>query len=118
MRYSVAGASPPVYRFLQLPEYPPLRPLAIFLGIAMGSAVALLAGLSMTAAVFILLPEFSERLHAEQSPLLAAVLWATSLTLVSSLAFVGEVRERAWRRWPQGLLVLFLAAMGWHYWPT
>jgi len=95
-----------------------LRPLAIFLGIAMGSAVALLAGLAMTTTVFLLLPEASERMQTEQRPLFIAVAWAATLTVIASVAFVGELKERPWRRWVQGALVVFLAGMAWHYWPT
>lgn len=84
----------------------------------MGSAVALLAGLAMTTAVFLLLPEFSDRLHAEQRPLFTAVAWAVVLALVSSAAFVGEIKQRPWRRWVQVALVAFLGGMVWHYWPT
>ena len=42
-----------------------MRPLAIFLGIAMGSAVSLFAGIAMTSAVFLLLPEVRTRLGSE-----------------------------------------------------
>ncbi len=84
----------------------------------MGSAVALLAGLAMTSAVFLLLPEFSERLHAERQPLMVALAWSISLAVVSSAAFVGEVKERPWRRRVQLVLVVLLCAMAWHYWPT
>jgi hypothetical protein len=80
--------------------------------------VALLAGLAMTTTVFLLLPEATERLHAEQRPLFTAVTWAATLTAIASLAFVGELKARPWRRWVQGVLVVFLAAMAWHYWPT
>lgn len=84
----------------------------------MGSAVSLLAGLAMTTAVFLLLPEFSERLHAEKAPLLVALSWAISLSVVASAAFLGEVKVKPWRRPVQIALVVLLSAMTWHYWPT
>jgi hypothetical protein len=94
-----------------------LRPLAIFLGIAMGSAVSLLAGIAMTVSVFLLLPEFQQRLHTEQRPLLVALAWSLALAAASAVAFLGEIKVRPWRRPVQGLLVAVLTGMVWHYWP-
>lgn len=117
MGYSVAGAHSPVHRFVLTGE-PRLRPLAIFLGIAMGSAVSLLAGLALTAAVFLFLPEYTERLQPERKPLLVALAWAISLAVISCTAFFGEIKGRPWRRSAQIVLVVLLSAMVWHYWPT
>jgi hypothetical protein len=94
-----------------------VRPLAMFLGIAMGSAVSLLAGIAMTSAVFLLLPEYQVRLGAEQRPLMVVLAWSGVLALVSGVAFVGEVRGRTWRRPAQWALVLVIIGMAWHYWP-
>jgi hypothetical protein len=94
-----------------------VRPLAIFLGIAMGSAVSLFAGIAMTSAVFLLLPEYRTRLGSEQGPLMVALAWSTVLTLGSSMAFLGEVRGRPWRRPAQLVLLCVLVGMAWHYWP-
>ena len=94
-----------------------MGPLAIFLGIALGSAVSLLAGLGMTTAVFFLLPEFRELLQAEQRPLLIALIWSAYLTALSSAAFIGELRTCRWRRPTQIALALSIAAMAWVYWP-
>jgi hypothetical protein len=95
-----------------------LRPFTVLLGIAMGSAVALLAGLMMTLAVFLLLPEYADRLGAERLPLFAAVGWALLLAVTSAAAFVGELRQRSWRR---HAVIVFAAAFGglvWTYWPS
>ena len=94
-----------------------MRPLALFLGIAMGSAVSLFAGIAMTSAVFLLLPEYRTRLGSEQGPLMAALAWSTALSAASSAAFVGEVRGRPWRRPVQLALLCVLVGMAWHYWP-
>lgn len=83
----------------------------------MGSSIALLAGLVMTLLVFLLLPEFRERLAPEFGPLLQAVAWAALLAAVSVGAFVGELKTRRWRRWAQGATLIVLAGVGWHYWP-
>ncbi len=95
-----------------------MRPWATLLGVVMGSAVALLVGLGMTLVVYLLLPEFHERLAGEFRPLLAAVAWAAALVGVSTCAFVGELREWPRRYWVQVALAMLLLAYGWAYWPT
>ena len=95
-----------------------MRPLTVLLGIAMGSSVALLAGLLMTLAVFLLLPEYAERLGGERLPLIAAVGWALVLAVTSAVAFVGELRQRAWRRVAIGVMVAAAAGLVWTYWPA
>lgn len=83
----------------------------------MGSSIALLAGLVMTLLVFLLLPEFRERLAPEFRPLLQAVAWAALLTAASAAGFIGELRTRQWRWWAQGATLVILLGVGWHYWP-
>jgi len=83
----------------------------------MGSSIALLAGLVMTLLVFLLLPEFRDRLAPEFGPLLQAVAWAALLAAASVAAFVGELRTRRWRWWAQGATLVVLVGVGWHYWP-
>ena len=94
-----------------------MRPLAVLLGIAMGSAFSLFVGLGLTLVVFLSLPEYRERLQGEQGPLLAGVAWAAVLTAVSGAAFLGEIRQRGWRRPAQLGVLLVLLGMGWVYWP-
>lgn len=95
-----------------------MRPLTVLLGIAMGSSVALLAGLAMTLAVFMLLPEYSERLGGERLPLFVAVAWALALAVTSAAAFVGELRQHPWRRVAMGAMVAAVAGLAWTYWPA
>jgi hypothetical protein len=94
-----------------------VRPLTVLLGVVMGSAIALSVSLSMTAIVFLLLPEYAVRLSAERWPLLKGLLWSWSLMGVAAAGFIGELRERRWRRYPQVLLALMLAVLLWMYWP-
>ena len=85
----------------------------------MGSAVSLLAGLAMTTVIhLVLLKEYADRLRPEQEPLFDLLAWATALTVVASAAFVGEVKQKRWRRPAQLALLVVLGAMTWHYWPT
>jgi hypothetical protein len=94
-----------------------MRPMAVLIGIIMGSAVALTASLTMSAIVFLLLPEYWGRLASERLPLLKGLLWAWSLTGVASASFIGELRGRRWRYATQVLLGAMLGALGWIYWP-
>jgi hypothetical protein len=94
-----------------------MRPLTALLGVIMGSAVALLAGLVMTLLVYLLLPEFRDRLAGEFRPLLLAIAWAATLTAISATAFYGELRLRQWRFAARLGLLCVVLAIGWHYWP-
>jgi hypothetical protein len=94
-----------------------MRPMAVLVGIIMGSSIALTVSLTMSAIVFLLLPEYSARLASERLPLLKGLLWAWSLTAVSTSSFIGELRDRRWRYGTQLLLAAMLVALGWIYWP-
>jgi hypothetical protein len=87
------------------------------IGIVMGSSVALLAGLVMTLAVFLLLPEFQDRLGGEFRPLLQAIAWAVLLTATSASAFVGQLKGSSWRLGAKLALVAAVTLVGWNYWP-
>ncbi len=88
------------------------------MGIITGSAVALAVALGMTGIVFLLLPEYSARLAPEHMPLLKGLAWSWSLALVSAASFVGELRNRPWRRPAQYLLLLVLGLLAWRFWPA
>jgi hypothetical protein len=95
-----------------------VQPLAALFGIVMGSSVALLAGLIMTLLVFLLLPEFHERLSGEFRPLLQAIAWAVLLTATSVAAFWGQVRLKAWRPAAGAAMLASVLLVGWNYWPA
>lgn len=94
-----------------------MRPMAVLLAIIMGSAVALTVSLTMSAIVFVLLPEYASRLASERLPLLRALLWGWSLAAVAATSFIGEIRNRPWRYPAQILLGVMLGILGWMYWP-
>lgn len=91
--------------------------MAVLIAIIMGSAVALTVSLSMSAIVFLLLPEYHDRLMPERWPLMKGLLWAWSLTGVGVASFVGELRQRLWRFMPQAALAVMLTALLIIYWP-
>lgn len=94
-----------------------MQPLVALIGIVMGSSVALMAGLIMTLLVFLLLPEFQERLSGEFRPLSKAIAWAALLTATSASAFWAQIKMRPWRVY--ALLAMFgaMLAVGMYYWP-
>ena len=88
-----------------------MRPLAVLLGIVMGSTVSIAVGLAMTLVVFLFLPEYSARVDAEFAPLLRLLVVTVLLALIAVASFYGELRGLGWRRVAQGALVLFLVAV-------
>jgi magnesium-transporting ATPase (P-type) len=88
-----------------------MRPLAVLLGIVMGSTVSIAIGLAMTLVVFLFLPEYSARVDAEFAPLLRMLVVTVLLALSAVASFYGELRGLAWRRAAHGALVLFLVAV-------
>jgi hypothetical protein len=95
-----------------------VRPLAVLLGIIMGSALALAVAMSMTAIVFVILhADYAGRLAAEQGPLVRGLLWSWAFSATGAAAFYGELRERRWRRVPQLILLVACAVLAWRYWP-
>jgi len=94
-----------------------MRPMAVLIGIIMGSAVALSLSLSMSAIVFLLLPEYAVRLAPERWPLIKGLLWSWSLASAGVLSFVGELRHRRWRYATELALAAMLIALGIIYWP-
>lgn len=95
-----------------------MQPLAALIGIIMGSSVALLAGLIMTLLVFLLLPEFHERLSGEFRPLGKAIAWAVLLSATSASAFWSQVKARPWRPYAVAAMLVAMLMVGMYYWPA
>ena len=94
-----------------------MRPFVVLLGIVMGSTVSIAAALLLTGVVFLLLPEYGERLADESRSLAAACVLSVLLAGVAASSFYGELRERSWRRAAHGALLVVLAVALWIYWP-
>ena len=78
-----------------------VRPLTVLTGIVLGSSAATTFGLGTTLIVFLILageaPEFRSEL-----PLLARYLVIfVALTSLAAVSFIGQARNRPWRRWAQ-----------------
>jgi hypothetical protein len=94
-----------------------MRPLAVLLGIVMGSTVSLAVGLALTWVVFLLMPQHADRLAAEKAPLLQAILLFTLLSVAAAAAFYAEIRTRRWRLQAIAAMLALLAVAVWTYWP-
>jgi hypothetical protein len=91
-----------------------MQPLTVIIGIVMGSAVSLAAGLILT---FITLLFVSSRLEGEVIPLTEAIVVFTLISAAAGASFVGELKLRRWRFTAHAGTVLALALAVWMYWP-
>jgi hypothetical protein len=94
-----------------------VRPLAVLIGIVMGSAVSLAVGLLLTWITLLFLPEYAQQLTQERAPLAQAIGIFSLISACAGASFYGEIRERRWRLAAHAATV---AALGWAvylYWP-
>ena len=94
-----------------------MRPLVVLIGIVMGSTVSIAAALLLTGVVFLLLPEYRERLADESRPLALACVVSVLLAGVAATSFYGELKGRSWRLAAHGALLVALTVALWTYWP-
>jgi hypothetical protein len=94
-----------------------MRPLVVLLGIVMGSTISIAVALLMTGVVFLLLPEYGERLAEERNPLLKACLLSVLLAAAADASYYGELRAPSWRISAHGALLVMLVLSLWTYWP-
>ena len=94
-----------------------MRPLAVLIGIVMGSAVSLAVGLTLTWIVLLFLPEHAERFAAEQGPLLRAMALFGALAAVAGASFYAELRLRPGALTAHAAMLAMLGVAVWVYWP-
>jgi hypothetical protein len=94
-----------------------MRPLAVLIGIVMGSTVSIAVGLILTGVVVLLVPDEADRLVAERGPLLKAILIFTLAAAAAGWSFYGEIRQRRWRFPAHATLLAMLGVTVWVYWP-
>jgi len=94
-----------------------MRPLAVLIGIVMGSAVSLAVGLALTWVTLMFLPEYAAQLTQERAPLAQAIGVFTLISAASGLSFYGELRAVRWRHAAHAVTTAALAGAVWLYWP-
>ena len=94
-----------------------MRPFVVLLGIVMGSTVSIAFALVLTGVVFLLLPEYADRLADERRPLLLACSLSVLLAAIAVTSFYGELRQRNWRYGAHVALAAILGIALWTYWP-
>lgn len=95
-----------------------MRPLTVLTGIVLGSSAATTFGLGATLIVFLVLSGDYPQFRAEL-PLLAVYLGLfAGLTAIAAISFIGQARERPWRRRAQLAMWASLAALVALYWST
>jgi multisubunit Na+/H+ antiporter MnhC subunit len=94
-----------------------MRPLAVLIGIVMGSTLSMAVALALTGIVVLLLPEHAERFEPEKTPLLQALVLTSGLTGLAAASFIGELRQQTWRLAAHAALLAGLGFAIWVYWP-
>ena len=98
-------------------EWHPMRPLAVLIGIIMGSAVALTVGLGLTFIVLLLVPEHADRFYSERGPLAQAVTIFALVAAAGGCSFAGELKLTRWRFGSHAALAALLGVAVAIYWP-
>jgi hypothetical protein len=88
-----------------------MRPTVVVLGFVLGSAAAITFALGGTAVVFLVLRGEHPRLDAEMGELVINLGLFAVLTGAAAASFVGEIKQRLWRRASLTALLAVLAAI-------
>lgn len=95
-----------------------MHPLTVLTGIVLGSAAATTFGLAATLIVFLVLSDETPQ-FCDELPMLAGYLAIFAcLTTLAALSFIGQARERPWRRWAQAAMWAALLGLAGLYWWT
>jgi hypothetical protein len=94
-----------------------MRPLAVLIGIVMGSAVSLAVGLLMVWITLLFLPDLAAQLAQERAPLGKAIAIFSLISASAAVSFYGELNLSRWRIAAHAATVALLAGAVWVYWP-
>jgi len=94
-----------------------MRPFTVLLGILLGSSASISFGLAVVLVVFLVLRGEHPSLAAELPRLVGSLAAFTVLTAASAGSFVGQLRDRPWRRGAHLATAACLAAIILLYWP-
>jgi hypothetical protein len=95
-----------------------VRPLTVLTGIILGSSAATTFGLGATLVVFLVLSGEVPEFRAELPMLAFYLVLFIGLTALAGVSFVGQAKNRPWRRWAQGAMWGALAGLAALYWYT
>jgi hypothetical protein len=95
-----------------------MRPLAVLIGIIMGSTFTLFFGLALTwVTLQFVPPDEAGELFGEKTTLGVAIAVFGTLSAVAGLSFYAQLRERRWRLAAHAATAVSLCAAVWLYWP-
>ena len=92
-----------------------MRPLTVLTGIVLGSAAAASFSLFATLVVFAFLLGDHPQFRSEMPMLALYTAASAGLTGVAAISFIGELRDRSWRRWSQAAMWGAVAALTYAY---
>src|SRR5262245_53158824 len=95
-----------------------MQPLAVLIGVVLGSAAATTFALAATLVVFLVLAGDYPQFRAELPLLAVYALTFAGLTALAGLSFIAELRRPRWRPWAQLSMWLALAGVAALYWST
>ncbi|HLU62577.1 MAG TPA: hypothetical protein VKZ99_09565 [Gammaproteobacteria bacterium] len=94
-----------------------MRPITVLNGIVLGSCGSIFLGIAVTLLIFVLLGPENPSLQRELGPLTLYALIFLGLTLLSALAFVGQLLLKPWRWWAQAVMLAAATAAVWYLLP-
>ncbi len=88
-----------------------MRPLTVLFGILLGTSVSITFSLSVVTLISALLAGSHPELAGEIPQLLSTLSAFAVLTAVSAGSFLGQLRDRRWRRWAHLATVVVLTGL-------
>lgn len=94
-----------------------MRPLTVFTGFVLGSALSIAVSLAAVMVIFLILGDKYPRVDYEFNSLLVSTLLFLTLTAISAASFYALVRGWKSRMWWQGGMWLAVIWTGAYFWP-
>lgn len=94
-----------------------MRPLAVIIGILLGSCLAITVSLAAVLFVFVVLGDDYPRLQHEFIPLRNSLFIFLGMTIISGLSFYSVIIRHRARYWALAIMLIGLAATTWYYLP-
>lgn len=94
-----------------------MRPLAVIIGILLGSCLAITVSLAAVLFVFVVLGDDYPRLQDEFIPLRNSLFIFLGMTIISGLSFYSVIIRHPARYWALAIMLIGLAATTWYYLP-